>query len=765
VIYKNCLWGTQVSPDFQSGILRNAATTRALSIFGALALLGAPQAGLSQQAPAAGQPEEALQSTGLQEVVVTAQKRSESSQRVPISISAVTADQLQASGINSSVQLQAIDPALQIQVTAGSFETRIRGVGTISDGPGVENPVALYVDGVYIASQVTGGMPLDDVKQVSVLKGPQGTLFGRNATGGVIQITTRDPSSTPEFEFSEDFDRYKTTRTDIYASGAISKSLDANLWAAYATQGQGWGTNLNTGRDDVAKINHYVDLRNKWVLSLGEDTTLKLNLDYMDHYDTNGLNIVPAPGTAAYTLVPGFQRTTNPWDTDILTTATNYVRGGGASLTLDTPLPFARLQNIAAYRSYDYFDHFSSTASPLPGVFANIGGQSTLLPGEDLVVRQRGEQITEELQLVSLDSSAIKWAGGLYYYYDDDRSPGTNINLLAPPGVVVVPIVVNTRTVTNSVAAFAQATVPLAWIENTNLTLGARDTYEHRAFAGSEFESGEPLHLPPISPTIEANRPTWRVSLDHNFTPDLMLYGAYNRGFKSGGYNGFDPTNPPYRPETVNAYELGFKSQTLQNTLRINGALFYDQYQNIQVSRYTSTAVIYNGAAANIYGGELSAQALVGRFQFGAATEMLHTRFASFPEAACSTPNFPAPGITQFSCSATGNQLPYAPKFTGNLSADYLQEVSPGTLDFNITEYHNSGYFAEPDNRLRQPSYDYLNSSVTLKSADGRYSVRLYGNNLLNRAVASFLATNATQYSADYGNPPRLFGVHLDWRL
>jgi len=505
---------------------------------------------------------------------------------------------------------------------------------------------------------------------------------------------------------------------------------------------------MSTQRDDVHKINHEVSLRSKWLFTPSEDTSIKLNFDYHDRYDNNGLNIVPFPGTERYTLVPGFRRTGNPWDADIYTTSTDTVKSGGTSIEADTNLSFARLQNIAAYRQFDFVTHFSSTASPNPG--------------EDLFVRQAGKQATEELQLVSLDS-AITWAAGIYYFYDSEGTgPGVTINLLPPLfGPTVTSIGVDTKTVTNSVAGFGQATLPMPGWANTNLTAGFRYTYEHRRFTGDETVDGFLIPLPPVAPTITASKPTWRLSLDHGFSPDILGYASYNRGFKSGGYNGFDPTNPPYGPEQVDTYEGGLKSEFLDHKVRVNAAAFYNRYTNIQVSRYTSTAVIYNGAKAEITGVELNAETRLGNLHLGGSIEALHSKFNSFPNAACSAPNFPAPGITQFSCNATGNRLPYAPQFAGTLTADYIQSIPVGALDFNITNYYNNGYFTEPDNRLRQDSFDLLNLSLAWNSVDDRYNVKVYATNVLNKAVYSFAGTNATQYTADYGNPPRIFGVRL----
>src|SRR5882672_7398808 len=176
--------------------------------FALAAVFGALSAAAQQSSTDAAHPADKGATASLEEIIVVAQKRAENSQKIPIAVSSTSGDELRASVITNTLQLPIIDPALQVQNTAGSMETRIRGVGTISDGPGVENPVALYVDGVYYASQLMGGQSLEDASQVSILKGPQGTLFGRNATGGVIQITTRDPTHDRHVEATTDLDNF-----------------------------------------------------------------------------------------------------------------------------------------------------------------------------------------------------------------------------------------------------------------------------------------------------------------------------------------------------------------------------------------------------------------------------------------------------------------------------------------------------------------------------------------------------------------------------
>ncbi len=217
---------------------------------------------VDQASPASASPASAAE---VGEIVVTAQRRAENLQRVPIVITAVSGQQLAAAGITSLPNLQAIAPGLNVRTTGGGvFQPSLRGIGTSSNV--VENPVALYIDGVYLPSQREGNRELPDVEQVAVLKGPQGTLFGRNATGGVIQITTRRPSQELRVR-GQGGDRQlrDLPRRAGSCPGGSANGVAASLSADFATQGDGYGRNLTTGHDTF-QIAHALGLRGKLLL-------------------------------------------------------------------------------------------------------------------------------------------------------------------------------------------------------------------------------------------------------------------------------------------------------------------------------------------------------------------------------------------------------------------------------------------------------------------------------------------------------------------
>jgi len=693
----------------------------------------------------------------LAEIIVTAQKRAENLQDVPIAITAVSGAALQAANVVTANDLPTVVSGLSIGNTALYFQPHLRGIGTAAFGPDVENPVALYVDGVYYPSQLEAPTDLVDVSQISVLKGPQGTLFGRNSTGGVIQMMTKDPEQSFGGEAQTSLDDYFTSRNYVYVTGGITADLAANASFRYTTQGNGWGRNVYDG-EQVERDNKDLTARTKWVYTPAEETTIRLNMDYSNVDNSLGGNFAPAPGTRA--LFPGYVATSNPYDVDTYQTGFNHNQSGGISLSVQQGLGFADFISISSFRSYAFYDNLVVSLTPVPGI--------------NITDVENGRDITEELQLVSKNNKFVQWVTGVYLFHNEGSINPVNTylhGLLAPTPFSFGDQEVSDTLVTKSVAPYAQATIEVA--PRWHVTLGVRDTWEERTLNGSIsgfLENGIPIGLlaPYFNEESRIDLPSYRAALDYKLTDDILTYVSYNRSFKSGGFNGNNPANAPYLPEILNAYEIGLKSESLDHRLRLNLAPFYYDYKNIQVTNYIGALVnFYNGASAKLYGIDLDASFQVTRsFQLSATAEELHSDFTSFPKADFSTP-LPFGGLVQYTASAAGNQLPYAPRFTFDIGGDYVVELAEaGKIDLNITNEYNNGYFSEADNYLRQPAYDFLNTSASWISPDERLNVKLWGRNLLNKAVESELVTGPPEgYAVDYSYPPRTYGFTLLYKF
>jgi len=683
---------------------------------------------------------------GLDEIVVTAQRRSENLQRVPIAVTAISGTQLAAAGVVNTMQLGTAVPGVSIRNSTGSFQPFVRGVGTSTSL--VENPVALYIDNVYYPVQREGVRDLVGLQQIAILKGPQGTLFGRNATGGVVQITTRDPSTVkPALELSTSIDNYLTWKSNGYVSTPIGAHSAIDLSGSYTTQGEGWGTDF-ARNEDIYKIYHDYSVRAKALISDGDKFKAVLIGDYGNRRDSM-LNFRPVEGTKP--IYAGFYEPGDPRDSVSYGPGRYFIKSGGASANVSYNLDFAHLVSITSYRQGVAGYTFDTVGVPQPTILN--------------LQHQTWRDLTQEVQLVSNKNSPLSWTIGAFYFRFRDLIDPFEQQFSGP----AAPLPTSTKDsfsyaneLVNSFAAFAQATWEFA--PGTKLTGGIRWTTEKRDFIGSILTQTNNAPLTQTYATnqsISANRVTWRAAIDHQLSQDVLIYASYNRGFKSGGFNLNSPKNPPYLPEQIDAYESGVKTELFDRRIRFNLSGFYYDYKNVQVTNYVVTGpVVTNGAAARIYGGEAELQAVItDHLHANAALSLLHSTFQNYPSATCST-QLPAGGISTFSCSAKGNRTPFSQRYVLTMGLDYTTELAGAKITANVTNSVNDGYYTEADNFLYQPKFDTLNASVTFALPGDRWSVKIFAQNLLDEDVATIKYTGSPRaYLESYGNPPLTVGA------
>ena len=684
----------------------------------------------------------------IEEVIVTAQRRPERLQDVPVAVAAVTSEQLVSQGISNTLDLGRSVPSLTMTNFGGYALPRIRGIGNNVIGAGYEGGVATYVDGVYIAAAPASLFSFNNIERIEVLRGPQGTLFGRNATGGLIQVITREPSSTLGGSIELGLDNYRTTTADVYVTGGLASSLAADFAGHVSSQDEGYGVNRFNG-EDVYKMKEDIALRSSLLFtSPGGNTGVRVTGDYEKNEGSMYAPVKLAPGTS--TVFPqGYLN--SEWDINSDLQPYSRFEGAGASVSIDQKLGFAQLTSITAYRQSTNLIIEDIDATPTPGV--------------NLLVRQPDNQLSQELQLGANPSSSIKWVAGAYYSQSASKFDPSGVSF---SGIFQAPTpfgplaAANThgRQRVDALAGYAQATAPIA--DQTNLTLGIRySTERHRLDATQSVDiAGGPANvpLPPIPDQSQRfSRPTWRVSLDHRFSPEFMAYASYNRGFKSGGFNVAAPTDPAYKPEKLDAYEIGLKSDLFDGRLRLNSSAFYYDYTNLQVIKYTGTVTtIYNGASARVYGLDADFEArLNSNFSLSGGFTLLHDRFTDFPAAVIAT-QVPGGVITTVG-SAKDNRLPQTPDIAANVSADYHHPVAFGEIGLNVSYSYNDGYFTQPDNILAQPSYDTLAATLRMEFPHG-IGLRLWGRNLTNSLIAQNLSAGQFNSVVTYG-APRTFGV------
>lgn len=657
------------------------------------------------------------------DIVVTAQRRSERLQSVPIAITAISGDALNAKGLTSTQDIAGATPGLTYTQVAGTAAPRIRGVGTVTALGGNENSVATYVDGVYYASSGSSILSLSNIAQVAVLKGPQGTLFGRNATGGLIQITTLDPKHELGGSVTASYGNLDTLGGTLYVTGGLSDNLAADLSVAYTDQQDGFGRNLTTGNPVNRSKN--LTIRSKWVLDVGDLTTFKFSADYarLKAAGPARRQTYGSLGVAGNRFVGG------PFDTRSNVDPSFDNEQGGASLYAVHHFDGVDLVSITAYRralTVGIFD-IDGTRSPIAKVEQHFPDR----------------QFSQEIQLLSTGAGPFSYTLGAYYF----RSSGGYL-----PAFVTTPVQfqnVSSRQRARAPAIYGQGTYKLG--PATSLTLGLRYSWETRYLNASALlttlPSGPIAPTTPIAGKLSTSRPTWRIALDHHITPDVLVYASYNRGFKSGGFNaGNFAAVESFLPEVLDAYEVGTKADFFGHRLRINASGFYYDYSNIQLTGFLGPTIrITNAASAKIYGLDLDVTARpVNGLTLTAGLSYIHDRFGTYKTAQISTVNA-AGGNTLTSGSATGNRLPYTPDWTFNLGVDYSVPISSGELTLSAQYFHSDGWFAEPDNRLFQRPYDTLNGSIKWKLGDDKgFSVSVWGRNLTNEVYAATLQTQAT---------------------
>jgi iron complex outermembrane recepter protein len=682
--------------------------------------------------------------TGLEEIVVTAQRRAENTQDVPLTVSAISASALSSINATTLQDVALLVSGFQGPGTSDRTETHLRGIGTQYSTPGNESAVAFYIDDIYITDLNNALLQLNDVDQVQVLKGPQGTLFGRNTTGGLISITTRTPGEEFEAEAQATYANYDTVSGSLYLAGPIADHIAANFSFADSHQGDGWGTNLADGYP-AYKTDRDLAARSKWLFDFADDTKLTVIGDYAEHLGNDGQAQRQIAGTLSAFGTPGIA---TGWNIDSDQNGYTDAQTRGLSARLDHDFGFATLSSITGYRE--------DTQN-----FARLDGDLTPLPLVIVSQILTTSTYSEELKLASQSSGPFVWTTGLYYYYAKDDSAVNSSGALLP----VSDAFADGHQTTKSGALYAQGSYALT--DATHLTLGGRYTKEDRDLEqGSSVTVPGPVVIPaPNSAASQSNDPfTWHAVLDNHFSKDVMGYVSASRGFKSGGYNLLTPGSPAFQPETLTTYEIGVKSLTLDQRVRLNLAAFYNDYSNIQVAKYGVASVeLVNGAEAKTYGLDADFEFLLTQhFTISGGLEGLHATFTRFEDATISTA-LPTGGYSQVQGSVDGNHLPQAPDFSGTVLGTYSIPTQAGEFRLAGSYAYNSQTFFEPDNRLSQGAYGLVGASILWIHPNKHFTVQGWGKNLTNKQIAAAEGTN-TLNTVIALNAPRTYGITVGYK-
>ena len=695
---------------------------------GAMLIAGFPQLSMAQSvsAPAAPTPE-----TTVEDIVVIANRRAERAQDVPIAINSVSGAALAQRGVADTSELQMIAPSLTFNNPVNVGSPYVRGIGSDQTDPSSESPVAVYVDDVYMGTPISTMFKLTGVQQIDVLAGPQGTLFGRNTTGGVIQVRTLDPSHDLTLNASLTYGNYDTIAVPIYASIGLSDTIATDLSFLYENQGKGMGRNLFLGTDTYRQTDNNFSVRNKWLIELAPATKVRLAFDYtsaasnLDYQKVQGTFFPPANAPSAGLGYPGEHNSQSDYP------VTNRLKAGGASMTVDQDVGGLQVTSVTAYRKTHTFYTLDLDASPVP-----------LAPYS---FNNHFRSFSQELRLRNVDPAArLKWVAGIFYY----NAKGD----ISPAALAGVPLIYNAQK-TMSLAVFGQGTFAIT--PTLNLTGGVRYTYERQQNPSEFF--GVPAYG-----RQSVSKPTFRVSIDNHFTPNVMGYLSFNRGFKSGGYNLLTPDNA-FQPERLDAYEAGLKTEFFDRRLRLNLAGFYYNYSNQQVViSGNGTTITQNAASSRIYGleGNLEARPFVG-LTLASGISVMHGRYRNFPDADDKDANGNQLGPTD----VTGNHTINTPNLVISSSINYGFDTSLGKIAADVAVIYNDGFYWAPNNRLKQPSYTLVNAGLSLSPNAGPVTFRIWAKNLtdaqyyLTRTTVAPLVGDAQVQAA-----PRTYGLTVSYK-
>ncbi|MDE8650993.1 TonB-dependent receptor [Novosphingobium album (ex Liu et al. 2023)] len=750
------------------------------------ALAGVALAGPAAFAAIPALAQETDASGGLEEIVVTAQHREERMQDVPIAVAAVTANALRDNGVDTTRDLPQIVPSVQFTRSGASGLLFVRGVGTTNAAVGEEGANAVYIDGVYMADLGQTINNFNNIERIEVLKGPQGTLFGRNATGGLIHIITREPGDEWKLDGQLGYGNYDTINARAYVGGPITDKVGVDLALTKTHQSDGWGHNVTLDRKN--KVQDFAGARSKLVIRPTDAVKLIIAGDYYENHDNLALGYQIDPGTIGSGGQIGGRTPTGQslgwWDATLNDYPDTRQKIWGVSGTLEADLGFAKLTSISAYRKTTNRSSFDVDGGPLS------------LLKIDFV--SGGKSIQQEVRLASTMPGPLSWQLGVFYLHNEATND-SNFSGLGFAPLLGQHIVADLKS--DSYAAFAEATYAIT--PTTHLTGGIRYTKDKRDFDGGQANvtaAGEGALTKNPMTKLSYNKVTWRAALRQDITPDINVYLSANRGFKAGSYSLQSPLNSPYLPQTITAYEAGLKSELFDRKLRLNLSAYHYDIQDYQVRSAATAAlgasVTLNAATVKVDGIDIDFEAAPTQHLrlFGGAT-ILDSRYGKFGGAGAT---FQAPiiyprvvGQTQattcpanlagtknpgvffpngvaaggyFTCfgDVSGLRTMNAPKFTASFGASYKIPVGEtGQVRLSGLYSYNSGFVFEPDTIARQPRYSLVNGSIEYRPAE-QFGFELWIRNAFNEKYSVQKISSGTGITQSAG-APRTYGVNLNF--
>lgn len=713
-----------------------------------------------------------------EEIVVTAQKRVQNVQDIPIAISAFGADQLRDRGIDDFSKLATLTPGLNLTPSTGFFDpiVTIRGIGLRFEEPNVSASAAVHIDEVAMATPTYLNFPVFDIERVEILKGPQGTLFGQNTTAGAINFISKKASQDLDGYVDYSYGRFNESDLEAAIGGGLSDNLAARLAIKY-TKSDGYQHNIGTERtagftrvpglipgiepvaaDDSFGGQDKFAARLNLLLDISDDLSIQTTLRYFQ--DQSEVPMVKLEGTDALGMTP---TSDDPHTVEGNNPNNNDHQQWGAQIKLDWDLGFATFTSLTGYEN---LERKQSTSE----------GSATRIIDQDL--ENESHLFSQEFRLVGT-SDIANWTLGANYNEDqvDFFKRQNTLDLIL--GYLDTQYVRDVE----GWAVFGQ----VDWFinEQLNITTGVRYLEEERAIDRSSKDynlygiSAVDRLFPDIpiisADNIDADEVTWRLSLDYTPAESTLLYASISKGFKSGGFDGSAITSlaalEPFDGEELISYEAGFKWTGQELPLRINGSTFFYDYDNLQAQTLVTIvgedntgtvqdAILANAGAAEIKGAELDLNwRLTDELTLTAGVTYLTSEIVDFdsedPDAVKAT---------------EGNDTPNTPEWQTSLQLTYETEISSDYFARASIDYSSiDDVYADIDNTesLVIEGFKMVNGRFEISPTEADWSVGIWVRNLTDE---TYFTSVAPAFTAPNGfiktyALPRTYGIDFRYNL
>ena len=727
----------------------------------------------------------------LEEVVVTATKRTVSVQDVPVTVSAISENYIKDAGIGGIEDLQHALPAMSVTANINAFSTaiRLRGIGSQGNEPSIEPSVGFFVDGIYQARSGLGMSDIADVERIEVLYGPQSTLYGKNTNAGLINVITKRP--TREFEGSLELTAgdYGLVDGRLSLSGPISETVAYRINGRYHVR-DGYMDDLDPrgggGKESLNDVDDQV-FRGQLLFTPTEDLDIRLIAAHVERDQTccSG-DLEAGPAHIGLSAVLGSPLPSLVADDRVVAIDFPYSfeqSSSSASATVNYRFSDIELTSITAWDEYDW-DHEQDT-------------DHSSLDFWQTVDHQEGDSFSQEIRLSSDGNQSLDWLAGIYYYQATmERGTGNLPGYVtfgsdagfALPAVLPPPLTASAGDTgiydatwdQKSAAAFGQVQYQLS--EKTALLGGLRYTYEEKEadlLLISQTES--PLSvmalaiLPPLDEDLDRtdDSVSWMLGAQHHWNDDIMTFFTVSTGYKAGGFNGAagpsTGSEREYDEEESMNYELGIKSYLFDQRLKLNASVFYTQledFQNLSFDAVAGAFYVENAGEQSSLGLDVESVFAVNEWlTVSAAMEFLEAEYDDFKNGPC---YFGRPDVDPVtgSCDVSGESLPWAPEFSANVAADLVFPIGRNELYSRLEYVYAGDHYASDDlDPTSEQSYDLVNARIALRN--DTWEVALWGKNLTDETY-KLQQVGIPLFPGSYMtwvNPPRTWGATLHYNF